>query len=493
MTTGTSGPMMAMPQAPMNGNQVMGSMQNPPQQTSPPAAVNNNQMMSNPEGAQQFCLRWNSYPATVATQLAALRAAEDFVDVTLACDGRQLRAHKLVLSACSPYFMQLFKSTPCKHPVIFLKDVGFRQLVALLEFMYAGEVNVSQAELPALLRTAEALQVRGLADTNPNNNNFPSPPKPSFPQSYDSGSDMGQGQTVPTSQTTPQPSGEPITGVVCPTQNSNTNQSCDPSSIVNSCTNSSTGKRSQNSPSGKNEEEESDSNDSQDFDMAGMIDDGSLSQQFEDTGEVFPQNIGDAGSFELTQGDLGNELTGENHTDEECSEVEEDDDGLEKVFPGFPNDGSFPHPGGLNNIVGPPNGDASLSAGPSGNLANLAGGDAGNLLMKGEEGLANSCLPPPPPGSGGRNRLARSLWPPGIPYHGPQQCPYCPRVLSNVGNWRKHVLTMHFAREKVYKCRHCASAFRTSEYLQKHYVRVHNYPQKMTRKKCGMDGRTDVM
>lgn len=50
--------------------------------------------------------------------------------------------------------------------------------------MYAGEVNVSQTELPALLRTAEALQVRGLADTT-NNNNFPHPPEkpvdPTFP------------------------------------------------------------------------------------------------------------------------------------------------------------------------------------------------------------------------------------------------------------------------------------------------------------------------
>jgi len=63
--------------------------------------------------------------------------------------------------------------------VIFLKDVGFRQLVALLEFMYAGEVNVSQVELPALLRTAEALQVRGLADTTANNNNnIPQCPQP---------------------------------------------------------------------------------------------------------------------------------------------------------------------------------------------------------------------------------------------------------------------------------------------------------------------------
>jgi len=88
---------------PMNNTAVPGSnggQQQQQQQQIPPQGT---------EGTQQFCLRWNSYPATVATQLAALRAAEDFVDVTLACDGRQLRAHKLVLSACSPYFMQLFK------------------------------------------------------------------------------------------------------------------------------------------------------------------------------------------------------------------------------------------------------------------------------------------------------------------------------------------------------------------------------------------------
>lgn len=202
------------------------------------------------------------------------------------------------------------------------------------------------------------------------------------------------------------------------------------------------------------------------------------------SGEVFPQNIGDTGSFDLSQGDLGGDLLpDENHTDEEGSEVDEDED-CGKVFP-FP-DG--PYGSGLNDIGGTPNGGTSSmnAAGPSNNMGNNLLSEPGSVLLKTEDGMPNSALPPHPPhgeGGRGRNRLARSLWPPGIPYHGPQQCPYCPRILSNVGNWRKHVITMHFAREKVYKCHLCSSAFRTSEYLQKHYVRVHNYPQKMTRKK----------
>nr|CAD7443358.1 unnamed protein product [Timema bartmani] len=94
----------------------------------------------------------------------ALRDEEDFVDVTLACDGQRLKAHKVVLSACSPYFKELFKSNPCKHPILFLRDVEFSHLQSLVEFMYAGEVNVAQAQLSSFLHTAESLQIRGLTE-----------------------------------------------------------------------------------------------------------------------------------------------------------------------------------------------------------------------------------------------------------------------------------------------------------------------------------------
>ncbi|XP_046744244.1 protein bric-a-brac 2-like isoform X3 [Diprion similis] len=123
------------------------------------------------DSQQQFCLRWNNFQANITSQFEALRDDEDFVDVTFACDGRRLQAHKVVLSACSPYFKELFKTNPCKHPIIFMRDVEFEHLQSLLEFMYAGEVNISQAELPTFLRTAESLQIRGLTDSQSNRHN----------------------------------------------------------------------------------------------------------------------------------------------------------------------------------------------------------------------------------------------------------------------------------------------------------------------------------
>uniref|UniRef100_A0A182UAQ7 BTB domain-containing protein n=1 Tax=Anopheles melas TaxID=34690 RepID=A0A182UAQ7_9DIPT len=108
---------------------------------------------------QHFCLRWNNYQSSITSAFENLRDDEDFVDVTLACDGRSLKAHRVVLSACSTYFRELLKSTPCKHPVIVLQDVAFTDLHALVEFIYHGEVNVHQRSLSSFLKTAEILRV----------------------------------------------------------------------------------------------------------------------------------------------------------------------------------------------------------------------------------------------------------------------------------------------------------------------------------------------
>lgn len=95
-------------------------------------------------GTQQFCLRWNNHQGNLVSVFDNLLASESFVDVTLACEGNSIKAHKVVLSACSPYFEELFKNNPCQHPIVILQDVSHHDLKAVVEFMYKGEVNISQ-------------------------------------------------------------------------------------------------------------------------------------------------------------------------------------------------------------------------------------------------------------------------------------------------------------------------------------------------------------
>ncbi|XP_077525361.1 uncharacterized protein LOC144136697 [Amblyomma americanum] len=113
-------------------------------------------------GSQQFCLKWNNHQSNMLAVFYQMLSNEALVDVTLACEGLSLKAHKMVLSACSPFFQALFAENPCKHPIVILKDVRYVDLRAIVEFMYRGEVVVSQEDLMALLKTAETLKVRGL-------------------------------------------------------------------------------------------------------------------------------------------------------------------------------------------------------------------------------------------------------------------------------------------------------------------------------------------
>ena len=90
-----------------------------------------------------------------------------FTDVTLAVDDESFEAHKLVLSACSPYFKHLLTSNKCKHPVIFLKDVAADHVALLLKYMYLGQIAVKKEELGTFLKSADHLRIRGLAMTSP--------------------------------------------------------------------------------------------------------------------------------------------------------------------------------------------------------------------------------------------------------------------------------------------------------------------------------------
>ncbi|XP_058795175.1 sex determination protein fruitless isoform X5 [Phymastichus coffea] len=127
---------------------------------------------------QQYKLRWHNHPANLTDVLSSLLAREALCDVTLACVGETFKAHQTILSACSPYFENIFLQNIHPHPIIFLKDVNDTEMKALLHFMYKGEVNVSQHLLPMFLKTAEALQIRGLTNDSVNNDADEKSPSP---------------------------------------------------------------------------------------------------------------------------------------------------------------------------------------------------------------------------------------------------------------------------------------------------------------------------
>ncbi|XP_063907101.1 modifier of mdg4-like isoform X37 [Zophobas morio] len=112
--------------------------------------------------SEQFSLCWDNFHKNMSSGMNSLLENEDLVDVTLAVEGKYLKAHKMVLSVCSPYFRELFKMNPCKHPIVFMKDVSYIAMSDLLQFMYQGEVQVSQDNLTTFIKTAEALQIKGL-------------------------------------------------------------------------------------------------------------------------------------------------------------------------------------------------------------------------------------------------------------------------------------------------------------------------------------------
>ena len=57
----------------------------------------------------EFCIKWTNYQTNIVNSVGKLRNDDEFVDVTLVCDDKRISAHKVILSACSDYFKEVFK------------------------------------------------------------------------------------------------------------------------------------------------------------------------------------------------------------------------------------------------------------------------------------------------------------------------------------------------------------------------------------------------
>lgn len=101
---------------------------------------------------QQYCLRWKYHHSNLQTMFSQLLDREAFCDVTLACEGQTLRAHRVVLCACSTFFDSILTNRYTdKDPIVIMKDCKFEDIRCLIEFMYKGEINVEHVSEAQIL------------------------------------------------------------------------------------------------------------------------------------------------------------------------------------------------------------------------------------------------------------------------------------------------------------------------------------------------------
>ena len=71
---------------------------------------------------EKFSLKWNDFHSNAAKAFSLFRNDDYLHDVTLVSDDqKQISAHKLVLSACSEYFNNVFKQNKHSNPLLCLQ------------------------------------------------------------------------------------------------------------------------------------------------------------------------------------------------------------------------------------------------------------------------------------------------------------------------------------------------------------------------------------
>ena len=129
------------------------------------------QLAAGPMECESYNLNWAEFDSYTSKTFRDLLSSQEYTDVTLVCDDDDvIRAHKVILSACSPFFNRILKKTDQTNPMVYLSDVNLNELKAIVNFMYLGQTNVEQENLQRFLKIAAKFQVRGLTDNKTEDN-----------------------------------------------------------------------------------------------------------------------------------------------------------------------------------------------------------------------------------------------------------------------------------------------------------------------------------
>jgi len=113
-------------------------------------------------------LQWGQHSEEMMEKLSSLLNKKSLLDITLAAEGKFLKAHRVILAASSTYFEDLLLDSQEQNPVIYFRDVSFQELEVLVQFIYTGVVDVPGSCLDSFLSLAKSLGVTGFLNSSEN-------------------------------------------------------------------------------------------------------------------------------------------------------------------------------------------------------------------------------------------------------------------------------------------------------------------------------------
>ena len=114
---------------------------------------------------EKYDIKWKTYKDHLIRVFKDLGEEGHFADVTLVSDDQvQTKAHKVVLSACSPVLKTLLVNNPHSHPLLYLRGIKQTELQAILKFMYFGETQIFENRINDFVSVAKDLEVKEISE-----------------------------------------------------------------------------------------------------------------------------------------------------------------------------------------------------------------------------------------------------------------------------------------------------------------------------------------
>lgn len=100
---------------------------------------------------------FTNYKPTLYKRFAEMFHSKQLTDAILICENQRIHVHKFLLSASSSFFNRMFKKPTMN--ILHIRNVKYADLLTALEYVYKGEVALTQDRVAGFLTAAQNLSI----------------------------------------------------------------------------------------------------------------------------------------------------------------------------------------------------------------------------------------------------------------------------------------------------------------------------------------------